>query len=91
MNHRSAENYIFSEQGVEDIARLPKKGSGTGDAVVVVNATGSAESEVFARAWCCHVGTNFVIRKLEAERSCLKCALMVASTEGLDMGVLIVC
>ncbi|OBT62208.1 hypothetical protein VE03_08056 [Pseudogymnoascus sp. 23342-1-I1] len=51
---RSAGHYTFNELGVEDLARIPKKGGGAGEAIVVVNATGSAASEVFARAWCCH-------------------------------------
>ncbi|KAL4994247.1 prion-inhibition and propagation-domain-containing protein [Aspergillus recurvatus] len=85
-------NYTFHVHGIESLPRVPKNADGrAGKAILVINATGGVESEVLARAWCCHTGVNAVIWKQEEGRGCFKCALMVASVEGLGIGVVIVC
>ncbi|KAJ5689117.1 hypothetical protein N7462_003509 [Penicillium macrosclerotiorum] len=87
---QATRKYTFAVRGIEELAQVSKKGdSSTNMAILVVNATGGPSSEVFARAWCCHTGTNAVIWKLKGGNSCFKCGLMVASTDGIGSGVLI--
>jgi hypothetical protein len=71
---------------------LPDLGYATPEAgaVTVVNAAGTPANEAFARAWCCHVGKNAVVWKRDGG-CCFKCGLMLASKEGMDLGVVIVC
>lgn len=89
---RAAGRYTFAVKGIEELARISKKGDAATDmAIMVVNATGEPTSEVFARAWCCQTGTNAVIWRREGGKCCFKCALMVASTDGLGTGILIAC
>jgi hypothetical protein len=89
---RAAGRYTFGVKGIEELSCISKKGDATADmAILVVNATGGPACEVFARAWCCHTGTNAVIWRREGGKCCFKCALMVASTDGLGTGVLIAC
>lgn len=89
---RAAGRYTFAAKGIEELPRLSKKGDAAADTtILVVNATGGPASEVFARAWCCHTGTNAVIWRREGGKCCFKCALMVASTDGLGTEVLIAC
>ncbi|KAJ5613409.1 hypothetical protein N7510_006603 [Penicillium lagena] len=86
----ASERYTFAVRGVEELAQVSRKdGSFAKMAILVVNATGGPASEVFARAWCCHTGTNAVIWKREGGTCCFKCALMLASKDGLAMGVLV--
>jgi hypothetical protein len=94
VNPDKASHYTFIVRGVEDLERLPNWGeqNGDGPAILVINARGGPESEVFARAWCCHTGCNAVVWRADGEKSCcFKCALMVASGEGLGTRVLTVC
>ncbi|KAJ5151340.1 uncharacterized protein N7482_010592 [Penicillium canariense] len=89
---RAAGHYTFGVRGVEELGRMSQKGDAAANmAILVVNATGGPVSEVFARAWCSHTGTNAVVWRHEGGKCCFKCALMVASTDGLGTGVLIVC
>ncbi|KAL2833511.1 hypothetical protein BJY01DRAFT_225150 [Aspergillus pseudoustus] len=86
--------YTFRVRSIEALAQVARKGDAIGGtAILVIDATGGAQSEVFARAWCCHTGTNAVVWKnREGEgRCCFKCALMVASAKGLGTGVVIAC
>ncbi|KAJ5819548.1 hypothetical protein N7474_005139 [Penicillium riverlandense] len=86
----ASEKYTFAVRGIEELAQIARKGGSSAKvAILVINATGGPASEVFARAWCCHTGTNAVIWKREGGMCCFKCALLVASTDGLAMGVLI--
>lgn len=86
----AASRYTFGVKEIEELARISKKGDAAANmAILGVNATGGPASEVFARAWCCHTGTNAVIWKRQGSKCCFKCALMVASTDGLGAGVLI--
>ncbi|KAJ5369216.1 uncharacterized protein N7496_008976 [Penicillium cataractarum] len=88
----AAGRYTFAVKGIEEIARISKTCDAATDmAIMVVNATGGPASEVFARAWCCQTGTNAVIWRREGGKCCFKCALMVASTDGLGTGTLIAC
>jgi len=57
--------------------------------IVVIHAAGGHANEVLARAWCCQVGRNAVVWK-EGGGCCFKCALLMASKEGLGLGVVIV-
>jgi hypothetical protein len=89
-----ASHYTFTVRDVEDLERVPKwwEKNGDGPAILVINARGGLESQVFARAWCCHTGCNAVDWTAEEDKSCcFKCALMVASAEGLGTRVLIIC
>jgi hypothetical protein len=89
---RAAGRYTFVLRGIEELSRISKKGDAAARmAILVINATGGPASKVFARAWCCHTGTNAVIWRREGGKCCFKCALMVASTDGLGTGVLIAC
>ncbi|OKO98068.1 hypothetical protein PENSUB_9648 [Penicillium subrubescens] len=88
----AASRFTFEVKEIEELARISKKGDAAANmAILVVNASGGPTSEVFARAWCCHTGTNAVMWKREEGKCCFKCALMVASTDGLGTGVLIAC
>lgn len=89
---RAARRYTFAVKGIEELARISQKGDpATDTAVKVVNATGGPASEVFARAWCCQTGTNAVIWRRKGDKCCFKCALMVASPDGVGTGILIIC
>ncbi|KAL2865213.1 prion-inhibition and propagation-domain-containing protein [Aspergillus lucknowensis] len=86
--------YTFRICSIESLAQVPRRGGASGGtAILVIDAAGGAQSEVFARAWCCHTGTNAVVWKnREGEGGCcFKCALMAASAEGLGTGVVIAC
>jgi hypothetical protein len=61
------------------------------EAIQVINATSGGAAETYARAWCSWVGSNAVIWKKDAGKSCFKCALMTAGREGLATGTLIIC
>lgn len=56
--------------------------------ITVING-GSGTGEVLARAWCAQMGTNAILWK-RGSTCCFKCALMLASKEGLGVNVLII-
>ena len=80
--------YAFRTVGVRDLPSLQISGGFTD--VTVINASGHPTWEVFARAWCCERGVNAIIWKSK-DGPCFKCALMMATTEGLATKVLISC
>ncbi|PKX97862.1 uncharacterized protein P174DRAFT_25 [Aspergillus novofumigatus IBT 16806] len=89
---RAAGHYTFMVQGIEELARISKKGDAAARMVIlIINSTGGPASKVFACVWCCHTGTNAMIWRLEGDKCCFKCVLMVASTDDLGAGVLIAC
>jgi hypothetical protein len=56
--------------------------------ITIINAR-TGTGEVLARAWCAQTGTNAILWKRDS-KCCFKCALMLASKEGLDINVLII-
>jgi hypothetical protein len=58
------------------------------DVITVINGA-SGGGEALARAWCSQIGTNAILWKRHSD-CCFKCALMLASKEGLDVNVLII-
>ena len=58
--------------------------------ITVINASGDPIEKSLARAWCSEKGVNAVLWKRQGG-CCYKCALMLASSEGLATGVLISC
>lgn len=60
-------------------------------AIIVVNTDGAHASEAYARAWCSEQGKDAVVWKRNEAKCCFKCALMLASKDGLGTGVVIIC
>ncbi|EGE03427.1 hypothetical protein TEQG_02463 [Trichophyton equinum CBS 127.97] len=85
------ELHRFSRQHVYNVTRLGEY-LGTPseeDAIdiMVINATGTGDAEMLARAWCAERGKKAVIRK--AGGPCYTCAVRAASKGALGTGVLI--
>jgi hypothetical protein len=59
--------------------------------LTVINAAGGQVAHAFARAWCSQRAKHAVVWKREGSRCCFKCALMVASQNGLSTRILLVC
>lgn len=85
------ELHRFSRQHVYNVTRLGEYTSipSEEDAIdiMVINATGTGDAEMLARAWCAERGKNAVIRK--AGGPCYTCAVRAASKGALGTGVLI--
>lgn len=76
------------EELVEDDDAAP---DGRDDAaIIVVNTDGAHASEAYARAWCSEEGKDAVIWKRKEPKCCFKCALMLASKDGLGVGIVII-
>ncbi|EFQ99010.1 hypothetical protein MGYG_02021 [Nannizzia gypsea CBS 118893] len=85
------ELHRFSRQHVYNVTRLKGYTStfSEDDAknVMVINATGTGDAEMLARAWCAERGKNAVIRRPGGP--CYTCAVRAASKGALGTGVLI--
>ncbi|KAJ5257173.1 hypothetical protein N7478_013277 [Penicillium angulare] len=57
-----AEKYNLDVRSLEQLALVSKKGDSS--------AGSDPASEVFARVWCCHTGTNAVIWKQDHGGEC---------------------
>jgi hypothetical protein len=88
---RHAADYSFRTLELSDLCTAERYVLRDGEAISVINATSGGAAETYARAWCSWVGSNAVIWKKDAGKSCFKCALMTAGREGLAIGVLIIC
>jgi hypothetical protein len=88
---RHATNYSFRTLKLLDLSHPDRYVLRNGEAISLINATSGGAAETYARAWCSWVGSNAVIWEKDAGKSCFKCALMTAGSEGLAIKTLIIC
>ncbi|KAJ3496635.1 hypothetical protein NLG97_g2514 [Lecanicillium saksenae] len=93
INPQHASKYRFHALNVEGLVEdedAPPDGRDDA-AIIVINTDGAHASEAFARAWCSEEGKDAIIWKRKDAKCCFKCALMLASKDGLGTGVVIIC
>ena len=59
----------------------------SGEKILIINAAGSGECELAARAWCSEVGQHAIVRREPG--ACFACTVKAAGPEGLGIGCLI--
>lgn len=90
---QNASKYRFHTLHIEELAEeedAPQDGRNEA-AIIVINTDGAHASEAYARAWCSEEGKDAVVWKRKEAKCCFKCALMLASKDGLGVGVVIIC
>lgn len=84
--------YRFHSLAIEELIEdedAPQDGRDDAE-IIVINTDGAHASETYARAWCSEEGKDAVIWKRKEPKCCFKCALMLASKDGLGVGVVII-